>query len=91
MRRRVSRQVRESTLALKPRADVTRSPKQEYQWLHKKDLCPTKILKKKSVMEHSKVHAQVSRQFRNSLEAAVFCFLGLCGKRRNFVNADHNV
>ena len=45
--RRGSMQVRESTLALKPRADVTRSPKQGYQWPHKKDLCPTKILKKK--------------------------------------------
>ena len=30
----------ESTLALKPRADVTRSSKQVYQWDHKKDLCP---------------------------------------------------
>ena len=32
-----------STLALKPRADVTRSPKQGYQWPH---TCPPKILKK---------------------------------------------
>ena len=31
-----------STLALKPRADVTRSPKQGYQWPHEKDLCPPK-------------------------------------------------
>ena len=38
-----------STLALKPRADVTRSPKQGYQWPHKKDSCPTKHLKKKSM------------------------------------------
>ena len=29
-----------STLALKPRADVTRGPKQGYQWPHEKDLCP---------------------------------------------------
>ena len=29
-----------STLALKPRTDVTRSPKQGYQWSHEKDLCP---------------------------------------------------
>ena len=28
---------KESTLALKPRADVTRSPKQGYQWPHEKD------------------------------------------------------
>ena len=32
-----------STLALKPRAQVTRNPKQGYQWAHKKDLCPLKI------------------------------------------------
>ena len=38
--------IRLPTLALKPRGDVTRSPKQEYQWSHKKDSCPTKILKK---------------------------------------------
>ena len=29
-----------STLALKPRADVTQSPKQGYQFPIKKDLCP---------------------------------------------------
>ena len=37
-----------STLALKPRADVTRSPKQGYQWPHKKDMCPPKIYLKKN-------------------------------------------
>ena len=37
----------EPTLALKPRGDVTRSPKQGYQWPHKKDSCPPKIFKKK--------------------------------------------
>ena len=40
----------ESTLALKPRADITRSPKQGYQWPHKKDMCPPKILKKEEKM-----------------------------------------
>ena len=29
-----------STLALKPRRDITRSTKQGYQWPHEKDLCP---------------------------------------------------
>ena len=33
-----------STLALKPRADITRSPKEGYQWPHKKDLCPPTII-----------------------------------------------
>ena len=32
-----------STLALKPRAGNTRNPKQGFQWLHKKDLCPSRI------------------------------------------------
>ena len=41
-----SMQVRESTLALKPRADVARSPKRGYQWPHKKDLCPAKFFLK---------------------------------------------
>ena len=36
-----------STLALKPRGDIARSPKQGYQWPHEKDLCPPKILKNK--------------------------------------------
>ena len=36
----------EPTLALKPRGDVTRSPKQGYQWPHKKDSCPPKIKNK---------------------------------------------
>ena len=41
------RAIEKSTLVLKPRADVTRSPRQGYQWLHKKDLCLTKNLKTK--------------------------------------------
>ena len=32
--------------ALIPRGDVTRNPKQGYQWPHKKDLCPPKIFLK---------------------------------------------
>ena len=41
--------IRLPTLALKPRGDVTRSPKQGYQWPHKKDLCPPNFLLKKSL------------------------------------------
>ena len=36
-----------STLTLKPRGDVIRSPKQGYQWPHKKDSCPPNNLLKK--------------------------------------------
>ena len=32
-----------STLALRPKGDFARSPKQGYQWPHKKDLCPQQI------------------------------------------------
>ena len=36
---------RGSTLALKPRADITRSPKQGYQWPHKNDLSSKNLQK----------------------------------------------
>ena len=39
-----------STLTLKPRAEVTRIPKQGYQWLHKKNFV-FKILQKKSLIK----------------------------------------
>ena len=43
-----------STLALKPREDITRNPKQGYQWPHEKDLCPPKTFpKKKDLVWHS--------------------------------------
>ena len=36
---------------MKPRADVTRSPKQGYQWPHQKDLCPPKnVLKEEKCL-----------------------------------------
>ena len=35
-----SHQKSKTGVSVKPRADVTRSPKQGYQWSHKKDLCP---------------------------------------------------
>ena len=35
---------------MKPRGDVTKSPKQGYQWPHKKDLCPPKFKKKKKLL-----------------------------------------
>ena len=37
-----------NSLTLKPR-DVARSLKQGYQWSHKKDLCPPKLLKKEEI------------------------------------------
>ena len=45
----------EPTLALKP-WDVTRSPKQGYQWPHKKDSCPPKIFWKKFFYEFNFAH-----------------------------------
>ena len=38
-----------SILTSKPRGDVTRSPKQWYQWPHKNDLCPPKISQEKKL------------------------------------------
>ena len=37
-----------SILALKSRAEVTRIPKQGYQWSHKKDSCPPNFFLKNS-------------------------------------------
>ena len=37
-----------STLALKPTADINKSPKHRYQWACKKDLCPPNLKKKRS-------------------------------------------
>ena len=40
-------QIRQPTLALKPRGDVTRNPKQGVPVAPKKDMCPAKTFKKK--------------------------------------------
>ena len=44
-RRQRSMQARDPLWLLKPRAGVTRNPKQEYQWPHKKDSSPPQALK----------------------------------------------
>ena len=51
-----------STLALKPREDVTRSSKRRCQYLHKKDLCPAneRSMLKLSMSFKWKVHASIS-------------------------------
>ena len=36
-----------STLAVKPGADITRTPKQGYKWPHEKELCPPKLKKER--------------------------------------------
>ena len=47
----------EPTVALKPRGDVTRSPKQGYQWPHKKDL--SMFLPHCTFTIHSQVNSEV--------------------------------
>ena len=46
---------KESTLALKPRADITRSPKQGYQCPNEKDLRPRKLKKNSDVYVSEKL------------------------------------
>ena len=58
-----TKQARESTVALKPRADITRSPKQGYQWPHKKDLCPAIFFIKKHP-EVTKINMLTLRPWR---------------------------
>ena len=60
-RRRWSMQAKESTQTLKPRVDFTRSPKQGYQWPHKKDWCPPNIVFKKIPLEFKK-HSKKAHQ-----------------------------
>ena len=40
----VRKHARDPLWALKPRIDVTRSPKNRVEWHHEKDLCPPKIV-----------------------------------------------
>ena len=51
--RSCSTQARGSTLALKPRADVTWSPEQGYQWPHKKGLMMSSNFSKKNFKKNS--------------------------------------
>ena len=54
------------TLALKPRTDVTRSPKQGYQWPHKKGLVSSK--KKKKLKKHSQVPSMILGESKTEAE-----------------------
>ena len=50
-----------STLAFKTRADITRSPKQGYQWPQEKDLCPPIFFLKKIWLENDIDSAVISK------------------------------
>ena len=55
-----------STLALKARADITRSPKQGYQWPHKKDMWPPKkFLKKEWIWWQTQRKFKCTHNFQN--------------------------
>ena len=56
-----------STLALKHRADITRSPKQGYQWPHEKDLCLPKVFVKKSSCTVASWRCSRDRSSKSSL------------------------
>ena len=62
-------QARKSTLALKPRADVTRSSKQGYQWPHKRTDVLQKCLRK---CTHSYNSRNLDESFRGHLEIILF-------------------
>ena len=66
--------IRLPTMALKPRPDITRSPKQGYQWSHKKDLCPPKILKKKRIsMQMGPSPIQPDKQTDRNVKTRICC------------------
>ena len=62
-------QARKSTLALKSRADVTRSPKQGYQWPHKRTDVLQKRLRKGT---HSCDSHNMDESFRGHLVIILF-------------------
>ena len=43
------------SLALKPRADITRIPKHGYQWPHEKDLCSPKFFLKNETQQKHRI------------------------------------
>ena len=60
-------QARESTLPLKSRADVTRSPEYEYQWPHKMDGCSQKSFKKSLVAQDMRLFYKTHHQLCKEL------------------------
>ena len=75
-----STQVREPTLALKPRADVTRNPKQGYQSVApQKDLRSPKILKK--------THKQINKKL-TAFASVVAVLLAHCVEERGVYARD---
>ena len=71
----------EHTLALKPRGDITRSPKLGYQWPHKNYLCPPKILKKtyvkkiedKETKNHKETDSEIITTFMPEIMGSLLC------------------
>ena len=72
-------QGRESTLALKPKAVITRSPKQVFQLTHQKGLMPAKIFKR--------------RKEKGSILSKVISRLGYapCNKKIGFQSCGHRI
>ena len=60
----------EPILALKPRGDITRSPKQRASVAPQMDMCPTKILKKKQNKKNGR-HRKVFNSLQSSLVDSV--------------------
>ena len=76
--------MRKFTLDLEPMANVTRSPKQGYQWPHKKDRCPPKLLKKESMYCRFVIYSLVHNEMR--IQYYIFSSFELhCGGRGGYV------
>ena len=82
---RWSMQVREPTLALIPRVDVTRSSKREYQWPHKKHWYPP-IVFSKNIAVLLKLFFNEAN-FSCELESGNLLFIKRSGHRDNLKSA----
>ena len=71
-------QIRMPTLALKLIRDGSRSPKQGYQWPHKKGLCPINFLKKQKRMMFYFLH--LSRHQSSPQKYDIYCLENLLMK-----------
>ena len=67
----------EPTLALKPRGDITRNPKQDYQWPQKGHVCPPKTFFLKNLLEGSHLRRIDSYMYTPDFQMCTILYVDL--------------